>query len=63
MHEMVTTALDVLGLLAVAAGLYFAAAPHIGGAAFLPAGAMVLAGSGLAAWRHDQRPKQGRGGP
>lgn len=60
MHEAVTTALDVLGLLVFAAGVFFAAEPAIGGSALLPAGVVVLAGSALAAWRRqrDQRRDQ-----
>lgn len=51
MREIVTTALDVLGLLLVAAGLAAAAMPLIGWACLLVAGAVVLAGS---TWSHRQ---------
>lgn len=45
MRELVTTLLDVLGLLLVAAGVCAALLPWIGWAALVPAGALVLAGS------------------
>lgn len=47
MHRLVTTALDVLGVLVCAAGVYFAAEPVIGPAALIPAGVLVL---GVSAW-------------
>jgi hypothetical protein len=56
MHRLVTTALDVLGVLVCAAGVYFAAEPWIGPAALLPAGVVVL---GVSAWwgaRADREP-------
>ncbi len=55
MHESVTTALDITALLAVAAGVYFAAAPWIGAAGLIPAG-LVL--GGVSAW-WASRPKGG----
>ncbi|MGI5288038.1 hypothetical protein ACQEVF_32500 [Nonomuraea polychroma] len=51
MREVVTTLLDVLGLLLVAAGVAAALAPLIGWACLGPAGVVVLAGSWLAARR------------
>jgi hypothetical protein len=57
-HSVVTTALDVVGLLAVSAGVFFACAPALGGAALAPAGVTVLAGSAAAAWRARPRPEQ-----
>lgn len=49
MHESVTTALDVLGLLGLAAGVYFAGEPWLGGAALIPSSLIVLGLSALAA--------------
>lgn len=56
MHKAVTTLLDLLGLLLVAAGAYYLAAPHMGRSALLVAGAVVLCGSQLAARAADPRP-------
>ena len=50
MDDLVTTLLDALGLLLVAAGLAFAAGELIGPAALTVAGAVVLAGSWLVSW-------------
>ena len=50
MHERVTTALDVLGLLLVAAGIGAWVSVWIGWAALSVSGVLVLAGSGFAAW-------------
>lgn len=47
MHGWVTTALDVLGLLLVAAGLVFFLWPWIGGGALAAGGGLVLAASAL----------------
>ena len=47
-RETVTTALDVVGLLLVAAGLAFFLWPIIGGAALACAGGLLLVGSALA---------------
>jgi hypothetical protein len=47
-REIVTTALDVLGLLLVAAGLTALLLPWIGWSALAAAGAVVLTGSYLA---------------
>ena len=49
MRDRVTTLLDILGLLLLAAGLAFAAAPWIGLASVGVAGVVVLAGSQVAA--------------
>lgn len=48
MRDAMTTALDVLGLLLVAAGLAFFLWPHLGGAALAISGALILAGSAMA---------------
>lgn len=47
MHEAVTKALDVLGLLGLAVGVFFALLPVIGYAAVAPAGLVILA---VSAW-------------
>lgn len=51
MRDAVTTALDVLGLLAVSAGVYFATEPVIGPAALVGSGVVTLAGSAFFAWQ------------
>ena len=56
MDKVVTTLLDLLGLLLVAAGAYFLAEVYMGRAALLVAGGVVLAGSQLAARAADPRP-------
>lgn len=48
MREIVTTALDTLGLLLIAAGAGFAAAQFVGFAGLAVAGVVVLGGSALA---------------
>lgn len=48
MRELVTTLLDVLGLLLVAAGAGMAAAMWVGWGGLAVSGAIVLAGSALA---------------
>lgn len=58
MHERVTTALDVLGLLLLAAGVCGGLFPVIGWAALVGAGAVTLAGSWWAsAGQVRRRPK------
>lgn len=47
MRETITTALDVLGLLLVAAGLVFFLWPELGGASLGIAGALILVASAL----------------
>lgn len=47
MERVVTTLLDVLGLLLVAAGAYFLAESYMGRGALLVAGVVVLAGTAL----------------
>lgn len=47
MRELLTTALDIIGLLLVAAGLAFFLWPEIGGAALACSGALIMAGSAL----------------
>jgi hypothetical protein len=53
---MVTTLLDVLGLLLVAAGAAAAVWPWLGGASLAAAGVIVLAGSWLATIRARPEP-------
>lgn len=55
MHDTVTTALDVGALLGFAAGLYFAAAPFIGGAALIPASLAIAGVSAFWSWRTRAR--------
>ncbi|MEU1736472.1 hypothetical protein [Streptosporangium sp. NPDC020145] len=57
MRELVTTLLDVLGLLLVAAGAGAALLPWIGWGALTASGAVVLAGSWWAA--RQARPARG----
>jgi hypothetical protein len=57
LRELVTSLLDVLGLLLLAAGAVFAAWPFVGGAALAGGGLLVLVGSWWAA-----RPPRRRGG-
>lgn len=54
MFAIVTTLLDALGLLLLAAGATALLFPLIGWGALVAAGLVVLAGSAFAAWR--QRP-------
>lgn len=54
MEKIVTTLLDILGLLAVSAGAYFWAEPHMGHAALIVFGAVVLAGSAFASREPSQ---------
>ena len=56
MDKVITTLLDVLGLLSVAAGVYFWAQPHIGRSALILFGAVVLAGSAFASREPSQTP-------
>lgn len=51
MRELVTTLLDVLGLLLIAAGVVALLLPVMGWGALVAAGVVVLAG---AAWAHRQ---------
>ena len=51
MREVLTTALDALGLLLIAAGLAALAYQWIGLASLGVAGAVVLAGSAVATWQ------------
>ena len=60
MRETVTTALDVVALLGFAAGLYFAGAPFIGGAALIPASLAVAGVSAL--WASRARARDARDG-
>ena len=55
MREVVTTLLDVLGLLLVAAGVAAAMRPVIGWASLLAAGVVILAGSQIAARQDGPR--------
>ena len=56
MGDVVTTALDVLGLLLVAAGVILGLFPFVGGFCFAAGGVVVLAGS----WWAARPPKRGR---
>jgi len=56
MREVLTTALDTLGLLLVAAGVAALIFPYLGWGCLLAAGVMVLAGSAVAAWLSRPRP-------
>lgn len=56
MERVVTTLLDVLGLLLVAAGTYYLAEPWMGRGALLVGGLVVLAGSALAAGEPSGQP-------
>ncbi|WP_162881460.1 hypothetical protein [Micromonospora aurantiaca] len=51
MRDAVTAALDVAGLLALAAGSFYAARPHVGLVAFGVAGVVILAGSAFFQWQ------------
>ncbi|GII89636.1 hypothetical protein Ssi03_76260 [Sphaerisporangium siamense] len=62
MRELVTTLLDVLGLLLVAAGACAALLPLIGWGALAGAGLVVLTGSWLAVRRSAPRAPAGRTG-
>jgi drug/metabolite transporter (DMT)-like permease len=55
MRETITTALDVLGLLLVTAGLVFFLWPQIGGGSLAIGGAVILFASAL-----SDRPAPGR---
>lgn len=48
MRELVTTLLDTLGLLLIAAGIAVGLWPLVGGWAFCPAGVVVVGASWLA---------------
>jgi len=61
MREVLTSALDALGLLLVAAGLAAAVFPWAGWAALAVAGAVVLGGSAVASWQ-SRPPKQPKAG-
>ncbi len=54
MREWVTTALDVLGLMLIAAGAGLAAGVLVGWSALAVSGVVVLAGSQVAAWFRDR---------
>lgn len=60
MRDLITTALDVLGLLLVAAGLAFYLWPQLGGAALAVSGALILVGSMLSDRPFTRRRKQAR---
>lgn len=51
MRDVLTTFLDTLGLLLVAAGIAAALYQWIGWASLAPAGMLVLGGSALASWQ------------
>jgi hypothetical protein len=50
MRDLLTTALDVLGLLLLAAGIAALVYPFVGWAALAVAGVVVLSGSALSSW-------------
>lgn len=54
-REVLTTALDVVGLILVAVGLAFFLWPYIGGAALICSGGLILVGSALAVDRPAPR--------
>lgn len=56
MERVVTTLLDVLGLLLVAAGAFYLAEPFMGRGALMVGGLVVLAGSALAAREPSGQP-------
>lgn len=62
MHQLVTTALDVIGLLVLAAGIVALLLPWIGWSALAAGGLVVLAGSQLAARLATPTPKRQQGG-
>jgi len=61
MREVLTSALDALGLLLVAAGLAALVFPWAGWAALAVAGVVVLTGSAVASWQ-SRPPKQPEAG-
>lgn len=60
MEKIVTTLLDVLGLLLVSAGCYFLAEVYLGRGALLVAGLVVLAGSAFASREPSGQPVRER---
>lgn len=56
MRDAVTAALDVLGLLGLAAGVFFALLPYLGYAAVGVASLVILA---VSAWWQTRRPVDG----
>lgn len=54
MDSVITTALDVVALLAVAVGVCLGLWPLVGGFALIPAGILIGAGSWYAAYRADR---------
>ena len=61
MREILTTLLDTLGLLLVAAGAAAAVFPWVGWTALIVAGVVVLAGSAVATWLSRPRKRPGGG--
>ena len=59
MRELVTTFLDTLALLLIAAGVTGGAWPYVGPWALSIGGAVVMAGSAFAAWL-EVRPERGK---
>lgn len=55
MRDIITTGLDVLGLLLVAAGVVFFLWPYVGGGALAIAGGLIITASALA-----DRPRRAR---
>lgn len=62
MNDVVSTALDVLGLLTVASGTFFACEPFMGGAALVPAGVVVMGVSAAWHWVAGRRAAAEKGG-
>lgn len=62
MRELVTTLLDVAGLLLIAAGVGFAAAHALGWSALAVSGIVVLGGSQLAVWLPEHLARRDRRG-
>ena len=54
-RDLVTTVLDVVGLLLIAAGAAAGAAPWVGWGSLAVAGIVVLVGSAVAAWPGRRR--------
>ena len=55
LRDAVTTILDVLGLLLVAAGVFYGLAPTIGGWSWAAAGGVVLVGATVLEWQFDRQ--------
>lgn len=58
MTDLVTTLMEVLGLLLLAAGATAALVPLIGWSALAAGGLVLIGGSALVAWRMARPPKE-----